>query len=55
MRQLFNLFYRNPALEDQACDRIYRVGQQKDVVIHRSAFHLAERGAAACTLSGFSQ
>uniref|UniRef100_A0A8I4A3N0 Transcription termination factor 2 n=1 Tax=Callithrix jacchus TaxID=9483 RepID=A0A8I4A3N0_CALJA len=26
----------NPSLEDQACDRIYRVGQQKDVVIHRS-------------------
>lgn len=26
---------RNPSLEDQACDRIYRVGQQKDVVIHR--------------------
>ncbi|KAM4046929.1 transcription termination factor 2 [Anomaloglossus baeobatrachus] len=25
----------NPALEDQACDRIYRVGQCKDVVIHR--------------------
>ncbi|XP_077198151.1 transcription termination factor 2 isoform X2 [Paroedura picta] len=25
----------NPALEDQACDRIYRVGQQKDVMIHR--------------------
>ncbi|NWW37269.1 TTF2 factor, partial [Panurus biarmicus] len=25
----------NPALEDQACDRIYRVGQQKNVVIHR--------------------
>nr|KAF6398323.1 transcription termination factor 2 [Rousettus aegyptiacus] len=25
----------NPSLEDQACDRIYRVGQQKDVVIHR--------------------
>ncbi|NXD69391.1 TTF2 factor, partial [Eolophus roseicapillus] len=25
----------NPALEDQACDRIYRVGQQKDVVVHR--------------------
>ncbi|CAG5865307.1 unnamed protein product, partial [Menidia menidia] len=25
----------NPALEDQACDRIYRVGQQKDVTIHR--------------------
>ncbi|NWI22687.1 TTF2 factor, partial [Sula dactylatra] len=25
----------NPALEDQACDRIYRVGQQKDIVIHR--------------------
>ncbi|XP_007425878.2 transcription termination factor 2, partial [Python bivittatus] len=25
----------NPALEDQACDRIYRVGQQKDVKIHR--------------------
>ena len=26
---------RNPALEDQAADRIYRVGQKKDVVIHR--------------------
>ncbi|XP_061484243.1 transcription termination factor 2 isoform X2 [Rhineura floridana] len=25
----------NPALEDQACDRIYRVGQQNDVMIHR--------------------
>ncbi|KAF3843522.1 hypothetical protein F7725_002371 [Dissostichus mawsoni] len=25
----------NPALEDQACDRIYRVGQVKDVTIHR--------------------
>lgn len=25
----------NPALEEQACDRIYRVGQKKDVVIHR--------------------
>ncbi|XP_063161697.1 transcription termination factor 2 [Candoia aspera] len=25
----------NPTLEDQACDRIYRVGQQKDVKIHR--------------------
>ncbi|XP_078512730.1 transcription termination factor 2 [Lissotriton helveticus] len=25
----------NPALEDQACDRIYRVGQLRDVVIHR--------------------
>ncbi|XP_072500573.1 transcription termination factor 2 isoform X2 [Notamacropus eugenii] len=25
----------NPALEDQACDRIYRVGQKKDVVVHR--------------------
>uniref|UniRef100_A0A8C5RDM0 Transcription termination factor 2 n=1 Tax=Leptobrachium leishanense TaxID=445787 RepID=A0A8C5RDM0_9ANUR len=25
----------NPALEDQACDRIYRVGQYRDVVIHR--------------------
>ncbi|NXF48989.1 TTF2 factor, partial [Oceanites oceanicus] len=25
----------NPAVEDQACDRIYRVGQQRDVVIHR--------------------
>ncbi|XP_069491875.1 transcription termination factor 2 isoform X2 [Ambystoma mexicanum] len=25
----------NPALEDQACDRIYRVGQHRDVVIHR--------------------
>ncbi|XP_062960117.1 transcription termination factor 2 isoform X2 [Cynocephalus volans] len=24
----------NPSLEDQACDRIYRVGQEKDVVIH---------------------
>lgn len=26
---------RNPALEDQACDRIYRVGQTRDVTIHR--------------------
>ncbi|XP_053407442.1 transcription termination factor 2-like isoform X2 [Mercenaria mercenaria] len=25
----------NPALEDQACDRIYRVGQKKNVYIHR--------------------
>ncbi|GAA6089582.1 transcription termination factor 2 [Tachysurus ichikawai] len=25
----------NPALEDQACDRIYRVGQRNDVTIHR--------------------
>ncbi|XP_062982973.1 transcription termination factor 2 [Elgaria multicarinata webbii] len=25
----------NPALEDQACDRIYRVGQRNDVMIHR--------------------
>jgi len=25
----------NPALEDQACDRIYRVGQINDVTIHR--------------------
>uniref|UniRef100_A0A6Q2ZM64 Transcription termination factor 2 n=1 Tax=Esox lucius TaxID=8010 RepID=A0A6Q2ZM64_ESOLU len=25
----------NPALEDQACDRIYRVGQLRDVTIHR--------------------
>lgn len=25
----------NPALEMQACDRIHRVGQQKDVVIHK--------------------
>ncbi|KAM6970582.1 transcription termination factor 2 [Aplochiton taeniatus] len=25
----------NPALEDQACDRIYRVGQHRDVQIHR--------------------
>ncbi|KAK2494015.1 hypothetical protein MC885_017852 [Smutsia gigantea] len=25
----------NPSLEDQACDRIYRVGQQRDVVIHK--------------------
>ncbi|KAJ8346857.1 hypothetical protein SKAU_G00282580 [Synaphobranchus kaupii] len=25
----------NPALEDQACDRIYRVGQHRNVTIHR--------------------
>lgn len=30
-----HLSNRNPSLEDQACDRIYRVGQEKDVVIHR--------------------
>ncbi|NXT69416.1 TTF2 factor, partial [Chaetops frenatus] len=32
---LLDMHCVNPALEDQACDRIYRVGQQKDVVIHR--------------------
>ncbi|XP_034645681.1 transcription termination factor 2 isoform X3 [Trachemys scripta elegans] len=31
---LFDMHW-NPALEDQACDRIYRVGQKNDVVIHR--------------------
>lgn len=25
----------NPQLEAQACDRIYRVGQKKDVHVHR--------------------
>lgn len=25
----------NPALEKQACDRIYRMGQQKNVFIHK--------------------
>ena len=25
----------NPQLEQQACDRIYRVGQNKDVTIHK--------------------
>ncbi|EPY90188.1 transcription termination factor 2 [Camelus ferus] len=33
--ELYLSLHRNPSLEDQACDRIYRVGQQKDVVIHR--------------------
>jgi len=28
---------RNPALEQQACDRVYRVGQKRNVFIHR--FH----------------
>ena len=28
-------FRRNPALEQQACDRIYRLGQKRDVIIHR--------------------
>ena len=25
----------NPQLENQACDRIYRVGQKREVCIHR--------------------
>ena len=25
----------NPQLENQACDRIYRVGQKREVYIHR--------------------
>lgn len=25
----------NPAIENQACDRIYRVGQTKEVFIHK--------------------
>lgn len=25
----------NPALEQQACDRIYRIGQNKNVFIHK--------------------
>ena len=29
------LLYRNPALEDQACDRVYRMGQKKEVSIHK--------------------
>ncbi|XP_053168273.1 transcription termination factor 2 isoform X3 [Hemicordylus capensis] len=31
---LFDMHW-NPALEDQACDRIYRVGQRNNVMIHR--------------------
>ena len=27
--------YRNPQLEEQASDRCHRVGQQRDVTIHR--------------------
>ena len=27
--------HRNPALEQQACDRVYRLGQTRDVTIHR--------------------
>ena len=29
------ILIRNPSLEDQACDRIYRVGQKRDVIIHK--------------------
>ena len=29
--------YRNPQLEVQASDRCHRVGQTKDVVVHRQA------------------
>lgn len=29
------LLCRNPALEDQACDRIYRMGQTRSVHIHK--------------------
>ncbi|XP_030060896.1 transcription termination factor 2 [Microcaecilia unicolor] len=53
----------NPALEDQACDRIYRVGQLKDVVIHRfvcegtveekiSALQMKKKELATQVLSG---
>ena len=34
--KLFLLINRNPALEQQAADRIHRLGQINDVTIHRS-------------------
>ncbi|XP_051938309.1 transcription termination factor 2 [Hippocampus zosterae] len=53
----------NPALEDQACDRIYRVGQRRDVSIHRfecegtveqkiATLHAKKKELAQSVLSG---
>ncbi|XP_019736465.1 transcription termination factor 2 isoform X2 [Hippocampus comes] len=53
----------NPALEDQACDRIYRVGQRRDVTIHRfecegtveqkiATLHAKKKELAQSVLSG---
>jgi SNF2 family DNA or RNA helicase len=29
------IVFRNPAVENQAIDRVYRLGQQKNVQVHR--------------------
>ncbi|KAM4539898.1 LOW QUALITY PROTEIN: transcription termination factor 2-like [Odontesthes bonariensis] len=53
----------NPALEDQACDRLYRAGQRRDVPIHRfscegtveekiATLHLKKKELAKNVLSG---
>ena len=60
------VFFRNPALEEQASDRIYRLGQKQNVKIHRfickdtveeKILQLQERklGLAKSVLSGYVQ
>lgn len=35
MQVFFVFYFKNPALEQQAADRIYRVGQKKDVHVYK--------------------
>jgi SNF2 family DNA or RNA helicase len=44
----------NPALEQQACDRIYRMGQTKDVFVHKSVVHLIRKSIDKLITAGSS-